>query len=68
MCFSISFRLNKCVYLLEKFLDNHGLFRIIQTGCKSPPDSSVDFVWDDLISLIATLPDKTANKLQLQNR
>lgn len=63
----VCFKLNKCVSLLEKFLDDHGLFQIIQTACKTAPDSSLDFVWEDLISLIATLPDKTANKLQLQN-
>ncbi|XP_061169195.1 telomere length regulation protein TEL2 homolog [Saccostrea echinata] len=63
----LGFRLNKCVSLLEKFLDNSGLFQIITTACKAAPDRSLDFLWEDLISLMATLPDKTANKLQLQN-
>ncbi|XP_062574149.1 telomere length regulation protein TEL2 homolog, partial [Saccostrea cucullata] len=63
----LGFRLNKCVSLMEKFLDNSGLFQILTTACKSTPDRSLDFMWEDLISLLATLPDKTANKLQLQN-
>ncbi|XP_052068348.1 telomere length regulation protein TEL2 homolog isoform X1 [Mytilus californianus] len=65
--FRPSYRLNKCVSLLEEFLSSHVLCKIFKQQCSVTSQAEQTYVWDELINAITSLPDKTANKLQSQN-
>ncbi|CAC5384187.1 TELO2 [Mytilus coruscus] len=65
--FRPSYRLNKCVSLLEEFLSSHVLCKIFKQQCSVTSQVEQTYVWDELINAITSLPDKTANKLQSQN-
>ncbi|VDH97123.1 telomere length regulation protein [Mytilus galloprovincialis] len=65
--FRPSYRLNKCVSLLEEFLSSHVLCKILKQQCSVTSQVEQTYVWDELINAVTSLPDKTANKLQSQN-
>ncbi|XP_071129254.1 telomere length regulation protein TEL2 homolog [Mytilus edulis] len=65
--FRPSYRLNKCVSLLEEFLSSHVLCKILKQQCSITSQVEQTYVWDELINALTSLPDKTANKLQSQN-
>ena len=75
---SAGFKLNRCVLLLEEFLSQHRLGIILteQSGLNKDNDTSIliwsrdgrVLQWDSLVTEMAALPDKMANKLRSENR
>lgn len=74
---SAGFKLNRCVLLLEEFLSQHRLGIILteQSGLNKGNDTSIHIwsrdgralQWDSLVTEMAALPDKMANKLRNEN-
>ncbi|KAJ8037139.1 Telomere length regulation protein TEL2-like [Holothuria leucospilota] len=75
---SPSFKRNKCLSLLEEFLKGGRLTELLWTQCldhvteKSGSElksknARVQAMWDQLINLLATLPDRMANTLKTEN-
>lgn len=69
-CFSLGYRVNKCVSLLEQLLKEHRLVDIIWTECivDNKKHRLEEQFHQELITAIVSLPSKTANKLKDQNR
>ena len=75
---SAGFKLNRCVLLLEEFLSQHRLGVILteQSGLNKDNDTSIIIwsndgraqQWNALVTEMAALPDKMANKLKSENR
>lgn len=70
-----SFKLNKCVHILEEFLKHHKLVEVLceQSALGKDPDvpmynwrNEQVLLWESLINEIAALPDKMANKLKTE--
>lgn len=69
-----SFKLNKCVHILEEFLKVHRFVDIFieQSALKKDPELPMynwrsdgrTLLWDSLVTEMASLPDKMANKLK----
>ncbi|XP_077980481.1 telomere length regulation protein TEL2 homolog [Glandiceps talaboti] len=72
---SPSFQLHKCTSLLQEFIRQHRMVSLIWSQCTINTDKSSTapsththtMLWDQLITLISTFPDRMANKLQKQN-
>lgn len=82
--YSPGYKLNKCVSLLETFLQNHHLEELIWTQCQvAAPckttggstksqaariDPLTQQMWQELITVIVTLPDRVTSKMHKQSR
>ena len=77
--FSPGYRLNKCVSLLETFLREHQVARLLWAQCevgrvRAQPghagkvDPYTQQQWHELLIHLATLPERVANKLQAETR
>ncbi|OWF49242.1 Telomere length regulation protein TEL2-like [Mizuhopecten yessoensis] len=58
---------NKCVKLLEEFLQRRCLDPVIVQYCKASIQSEEQFIVDKFIGALVSFPDQAANVLQTQN-
>uniref|UniRef100_T1ITV4 Rho GDP-dissociation inhibitor 3 n=1 Tax=Strigamia maritima TaxID=126957 RepID=T1ITV4_STRMM len=65
-----SFKLEKCVTLIETIIKPKQLSKLFINICKLENNSFVihECVWNDLINVVISLPERLANKLQMNNR
>ncbi|CAH1794474.1 unnamed protein product [Owenia fusiformis] len=64
---SPSYKLNKCVSLLEQFISGENLIDMMWQQCdgaKGPADPYRYSQWEELVTLMATLPERITNKLK----
>lgn len=76
--FRPSFKLNICVLILEEFLKRHKFVDIFQEQSALNKDADLPMynwrsdgrvlLWDTMITEMAALPDKMANKLKSETR
>ena len=66
--FRPSYRLNKCITLLEKFIQGHGISRILGDFSQSNKPDHTESLRETIVLLISTLPERAANKLQREIR
>lgn len=64
---SLGYQVNKCVSLLEQFLNEHRLVDIIWAECVVDKKKREESFYQELIRAIVSLPSRTANKLKDQN-
>ncbi|XP_033735198.1 telomere length regulation protein TEL2 homolog [Pecten maximus] len=58
---------NKCVRLLEDFLQKRCLNPVVVQYCNASIQSEEQFIVDEFITALVSFPDKAANVLQTQN-